>query len=115
MKCLVKYMHTLLKEECVIAEAKWAPSFEINQTLTLGKFEFKINDICEKEQHIKYTIYLTKPNYKIPHLVVQEEALLDEDEDLIECIKKLIKQQREKKFEVEFTQETLSKIYKKSK
>ena len=112
MKCLVKYMHTMLKDECVIAEAKWAPSFEINQTLLLDKFEFKINEIYEKEDNITYTINLTNPDYKIPSLVVEEEALLDEDEDLIECVKKLI---RSKKFEVEFTKETLAKIYKKSK
>ena len=112
MKCLVKYMHTMLKDDCVMAEASWAPSFEINQTLTLDKFEFKINKVCEKADNINYTIYLTKPNYKIPPIVVQEEALLDEDEDLIECIKQLIKS---KKFEEDFTQETLSKIYKKSK
>ena len=112
MKCLVKYMHTMLKDECVIAEAKWAPSFEINQTLILDNFEFKINEIYEKEDNITYTINLTNPDYKIPSLVVEEEALLDEDEDLIECVKKLI---RSKKFEVEFTKETLAKIYKKSK
>ncbi len=112
MKCLVKYMHTMLKDECVIAEATWAPSFEINQTLTLDKFEFKIDEIYEKEDHIKYTINLTNPKYKIPPIVVQEEALLEEDEDLIECIKKLI---RSKKFEVEFTKEILAQIYKKSK
>jgi len=105
-------MHTMLKDECVIAEAKWAPSFEINQTLILDKFEFKINEIYEKEDNITYTINLTNPDYKIPSLVVEEEALLDEDEDLIECVKKLI---RSKKFEVEFTKETLAKIYKKSK
>ena len=105
-------MHTLLKDESVIVEAKWAPSFEINQTLTLDKFEFRINEVCEQEDHINYTINLTKPNYKIPPLVVQEEALLDEDKDLIDCIKKLI---RSKKFELEFTKETLAKIYKKSK
>jgi len=102
----------MLKDECVIAEAKWAPSFEINQTLILDKFEFKINEIYEKEDNITYTINLTNPDYKIPSLVVEEEALLDEDEDLIECVKKLI---RSKKFEVEFTKETLAKIYKKSK
>jgi hypothetical protein len=112
MKCLVKYMHTLLKDECVIAEAKWAPSFELNQTLTLDNFEFKIGKVYEKEDHIKYTINLTNPDYKIPSILVQEEALLEEDEDLIECIKKLI---RCKKFELEFTKEILSKIYKKSK
>ena len=112
MKCLVKYMHTMLNNECVIAEAKWAPSYEINQTLTIDKFEFKIYDVYEKEDVIEYTINLTKPNYKIPSLVVQEDAILEEDEDLIECIKKLIKN---KKFEEDFTQETLAKIYKKSK
>ena len=105
-------MHTLLKDESVIDEAKWAPSFELNQTLTLDNFEFKIGEVYEKEDHIKYTINLTNPDYKIPPIVVQEEALLEEDEDLIECIKKLI---RSKKFEVEFTKEILSKIYKKSK
>ena len=35
MKCLVKYMHTMLDNDSVIAEAKWAPTYEINQTLTM--------------------------------------------------------------------------------
>ena len=112
MKCLVKYMHTMLNNDCVIAEAKWAPSYEINQTLTIDKFEFKIYEVYEKEDVIEYTINLTKPNYKIPTLIVQEDAILEEDEDLIECIKKLV---NNKKFEEDFTQETLAKIYKKSK
>ena len=112
MKCLVKYMHTMLDKDSVIAEAKWAPTYEINQTLTIDKFEFKIHEVYEKEDVIQYTINLTKPNYKIPSLIVEEDALLDEDEDLIECVKKLI---NSKKFEVEFTKETLAKIYKKSK
>lgn len=109
MKCLVKYMHTMLDTEDVIAEAKWAPTYEINQTLTIDKFEFKIYEVYEKEDIIEYTINLTKPDYKIPSLVVQEDAILEEDEDLIECIKKLI---NNKKFEEDFTEETLSKIYK---
>ena len=75
MKCLVKYMHTMLNNDCVIAEAKWAPSYEINQTLTIDKFEFKIYEVYEKEDIIEYTINLTKPNYKIPTLVVQEDAI----------------------------------------
>lgn len=112
MKCLVKYMHTMLDNDSVIAEAKWAPTYEINQTLTIDKFEFKIYEVYEKEDIIQYTINLTNPNYKIPSLIVEEEALLDQDEDLIECVKKLI---MSKKFEVDFTEETLSKIYKKSK
>lgn len=111
MKCLVKYMHTMLDDDSVIAEAKWAPTYEINQTLTIDKFEFKIYDVYEKEDIIQYTINLTNPNYKIPSLVVQEDAILEEDEDLIECIKKLI---NNKKFEEDFTQETLAKIYKKN-
>ena len=105
-------MHTMLDNDSVIAEAKWAPTYEINQTLTIDKFEFKIYEVYEKEDIIQYTINLTNPNYKIPSLIVEEEALLDQDEDLIECVKKLI---MSKKFEVDFTEETLSKIYKKSK
>ena len=112
MKCLVKYMHTMLDNDSVIAEAKWAPTYEINQTLTIDNFEFKIYEVYEKEDIIQYTINLTNPNYKIPSLIVEEEALLDQDEDLIECVKKLI---RSKKFEEDFTKETLAKIYKKSK
>ena len=115
MKCLVKYMHTMLNNDTVIAEAKWAPSFEINQTLTIDNFEFKIYDVYEKEEIIEYTINLIKPNYKIPPLIVAEEALLDQDEDLIECVKNLIRRSSDKKFEEDFTQETLAKIYKKSK
>ena len=76
-------MHTMLDNDSVIAEAKWAPTYEINQTLTIDKYEFKIYEVYEKEDVIQYTINLTKPNYKIPTLIVEEDALLDEDEDLI--------------------------------
>lgn len=110
MKCLVKYMH-MLEGDNIVVEAKWAPTFEKNETLTLSKYEFKINDVIDKDNKISYTINLIMPKYKIPEIIVDEDALLEEDSDLIDFIKKLIKC---KKFELEFTQEVLDNIYKKS-
>lgn len=94
----------------IIASASWAPSYELNEILSISNYEVKIKKIIEDTKYgFKYEIEVVNIKYKIRNLIVFEEQIMDEDIYLIKQIQKKIK---EKQFEVDFTNKILGIIYK---
>ena len=94
----------------IVAYACWAPSYEVNETISILNYEIKIKKIIEDKIYgFKYEIELIGVKYKIKNMIVNEEELIDEDMGLIKQIKKKL---MEKKFEVDFTNKILGLIYK---
>lgn len=97
----------------IIASAIWAPSYDLNEILSISNYELKIKKIIEDIKYgFKYEIEVVNIKYKIRNMIVFEEQIMDEDIYLIKHIQKKIK---EKKFEIDFTKKVIDNIYKKSK
>lgn len=94
----------------ISAYACWAPSFEVGEIISISNYEIKIKKIMEDFKYgVKYEIEIINIKYNIRNMIVFEEEIIDEDIDLINQIKRKIK---EKKFELDFTDKVLGIIYK---
>lgn len=97
----------------IVASANWAPSYELNETISISNYEIKIKKIIEDTKYgFKYEIEFINIKYKIRNLIVFEEQIMDED---INLIKQIQKKMKEKKFEIDFTKKVIDNIYIKSK
>ena len=94
----------------IIASASWAPTYELNETLSISNYEIKIKKIIEDTKYgFKYEIEVVNIKCKIRNIIVFEEQIIDED---IYLIKQIQKKMKEKKFEIDFTKKVIDNIYK---
>ena len=61
----------------IVAYACWAPSYEVNETISILNYEIKIKKIIEDKIYgFKYEIELIGVKYKIKNMIVNEEELI---------------------------------------
>tara|TARA_B110000444_G_scaffold254183_1_gene286251 strand:+ start:2802 stop:3119 length:318 start_codon:yes stop_codon:yes gene_type:complete len=94
----------------IIAYACWAPSYEVNEIISISNYEIKIKKIIEDKKYgFKYEIEFINVKHKIRNMIVFEEQIMYQE---IEFIKQIQKKIKEKKFEVDFMNRILGVIYK---